>query len=159
MSPALRRQTLADLLHRSAVQEFIADAKARPGKISFASSGHYGTTHMPMAMLSRAAGIELNHVAYRGAGPAMNDVIAGQIGCLAAAPATAKPQELGGNIRTLACVGAQRIAAFPDAPTFKEIGLPEVECYIWAGLFAPRGTPQPIIDKLRAAMQRWWTPK
>ena len=138
--------------HRT-IQEFIADAKARPGQITFASSGNYGTTHVPMEMLSRAAGIKLQHVPYRGAGPAMNDVIAGQINCLAAAPATTKPQKQAGNIRTLASFGAERVAAFPDVPTFREIGFPEAEYYIWAGLFAPQGTPQPVVDRLRAAMR------
>ncbi len=134
------------------VQDFIADAKARPGKITYASSGFYGTTHVPMEMLSHAAGIKLTHVAYRGAGPAMNDVIAGQIDALAAAPATAKPQELAGNIRTLASFGAERVEAFPNVPTFREIGFPDVEYYIWAGLFAPLGTPKSIVDRLRVAM-------
>ena len=136
------------------IQEFIADAKTRPNTITYASSGYYGAAHVPMEMFSQAAGIKLVHVPYRGAGPAMNDVVAGQVNTLSSAPATSKPQTDAGNIRTLACFGAERIPSFPDVPTFREIGLPEVEYYIWAGLFAPRGTPEPIVMKLRAAMRQ-----
>jgi tripartite-type tricarboxylate transporter receptor subunit TctC len=134
-------------------QDFIADAKARPDAIAYASSGNYGTTHLAMEMLCHAASLKLVHVPYRGVGPAMNDVVSGQIKVAAAAPASAKPQSDAGNIRVLGIFGAERIASYPGIPTFIELGFAGVECYIWAGLFAPSQTPNPIMTRLRGAMR------
>ena len=136
------------------IQEFIVDARTRPNTISFASSGYYGAAHVPMEMFCQSAGIKLVHVPYRGAGPAMNDVVAGQVDTLTSAPTTAKPQHDAGNIRTLAVFAAERIGAFPNVPTLKELGYKDVEYYIWAGLFTPRGTPEPVVRRLRDAMRQ-----
>ena len=132
-------------------KEFVEDAKKRPGQISFSSSGIYGTLHMAMELLSNAAGIKLRHVPYGGAGPALTALLGGHVDALASGPAVVLPQIKAGKLRALAGWGDKRVAALPEVPTFRELGYPEAEFYIWAGLFAPRGTPEPVLAKLREA--------
>ena len=136
------------------VAELVADAKARPGLIPYGSSGPYGTLHVSMEMFTTNAGIRLNHIPYRGAGPALNDLISGNILALASAPGVLKPQVEAGTVRVLANFGAERVASFPDTPTFKQLGFADVEFYIWAGLFAPAGLPPEIVTRLRDAMRQ-----
>src|SRR3954453_15070462 len=119
------------------VQELVEDAKKRPGQIPYGSSGPYGTLHVAMEMFANAAGIKLLHVPYRGAGPALTGLLAGQVQALASAPGVLKPQGDAGGVRVLANWGPARIDSFPDVPTFKELGYPDVEFLIRAGLFAP----------------------
>ena len=133
--------------------EFIADAKKRPAQISYSSSGVYGTLHMAMELLSHAAGIKLRHVPYAGAGPAMTAILGGHVDALASGPAVVLPQIKAGKLRALAGWGDRRVAALPDVPTFKELGYPDAEFYIWAGVFAPRGTPEPVLAKLRDTLR------
>jgi tripartite-type tricarboxylate transporter receptor subunit TctC len=135
------------------VAEMVADAKKRPGEIAYGSSGPYGTLHVSMEMFTGSAGIRLNHVPYRGAGPALNDLLSGQIKALASAPGVLKPQVDAGKIRVLANFGAERVPTFPDVPTFRELGFADVEFYIWGGLFVPRATPPEIVTRLRDAMR------
>jgi tripartite-type tricarboxylate transporter receptor subunit TctC len=135
------------------VVDMIADAKKRPGEIAYGSSGPYGTLHVSMEMFTGSAGIKLNHVPYRGAGPALNDLLSGQIKALASAPGVLKPQADAGKIRVLANFGAERVPSFPDVPTFRELGFAGVEFYIWGGLFVPRATPSEIVTRLRVAMR------
>jgi tripartite-type tricarboxylate transporter receptor subunit TctC len=132
-------------------KEFIEDAKKRPNQISYSSSGIYGTLHMAMELLSHAAGIKLRHVPYNGAGPALTALLGGHVDALASGPSVVLPQIKAGKLRALAGWGEKRVAALPDVPTFKELGYPEAEFYIWAGLFAPKGTPEPVLAKLREA--------
>ena len=136
------------------IKDFIADAKARPGAIAYGSSGPFGTLHVSMEMFAIAADIKLLHVPYRGAAPAISDLLGGQIQALASAPGTLKQHVDAGTLRVLANFGGERLAAFPDIPTFKELGFPDVEFYIWAGLFVPKGLPQPIVTKLRDTMRQ-----
>jgi tripartite-type tricarboxylate transporter receptor subunit TctC len=136
------------------LQEFVDDAKRRPGQIPYGSSGPYGTLHVAMEMFATSAGIKLLHVPYRGAGPAVTGLLAGQIQALASAPGVLKPHVDGGGMRVLANWGAQRIPSFPDLPTFKELGYLDVEFYIWAGLFGPKGLPEPVVTRLREAMKQ-----
>jgi len=135
------------------VKEFVEDAKKRPGEISFSSSGVYGTLHMATEMLSHAAGIKLKHVPYGGAGPALTAILGGHVDMLASGPAVVIPHIKAGKLRPLAGWGAKRVASLPDVPTFKELGY-DIEFYIWAGLFAPRGTPQPVLKKLRDTLRQ-----
>jgi tripartite-type tricarboxylate transporter receptor subunit TctC len=135
------------------VADMVADAKKRPGEIAYGSSGPYGTLHVSMEMFTGSAGIKLNHVPYRGAGPALNDLLSGQIKALASAPGVLKPQADAGKIRVLANFGAERVPSFPDVPTFRELGFADVEFYIWGGLFVPRATPPEIVTRLREAMR------
>jgi len=136
------------------LQDLVEDAKKRPGTIPYGSSGAYGTLHVAMEMFATEAGLKLLHVPYRGAGPAVTGLLAGQIQALASAPGVLKEHVDAGTVRILANWGAQRIDSFPDVPTFKELGYPGVEFYIWAGLFLPRGVPEPIMTQLRDAMRR-----
>ena len=134
------------------IADFIADAKARPGAIAYGSSGPFGTLHISMEMFAIAAGIKLLHVPYRGAAPAISDLLGGQIQALASAPGTLKQHVDAGTLRVLANFGGERLAAFPSLPTFKELGYPDVEFYIWAGLFTQKALPAPIMTRLREAM-------
>ncbi len=132
-------------------KEFIEDAKKRPNQISYSSSGIYGTLHMAMELLSHAAGIKLRHVPYAGAGPALTAILGGHVDALASGPSVILPQIKAGKLRPLAGWGDKRVASLPEVPTFKELGYPEAEFYIWAGLFAPKGTPEPVLARLREA--------
>lgn len=135
------------------VKDLVDDARSRPGMIPYGSSGTYGTLHVAMEMFAAAAGIKLLHVPYRGAGPALNDLLSGQIQALASAPGVLKQQVDAGNLRILANWGAQRIASFPETPTFIELGYKDVEFYIWAGVVAPAAVPPSVQHKLRAAVR------
>jgi tripartite-type tricarboxylate transporter receptor subunit TctC len=131
--------------------EFIEDARKRPGQISYSSSGIYGTLHMAMELLSHAAGVKLRHIPTTGAGPALNAILGGHVDALASGPAVILPHIKAGKLRALAGWGDKRVAALPEVPTFRELGFPDAEFYIWAGLFAPRGTPEPVLARLREA--------
>jgi tripartite-type tricarboxylate transporter receptor subunit TctC len=133
--------------------DFIEDAKKRPGQISFSSSGVYGTLHMAMELLSHAAGIKLRHVPYAGAGPALTAILGGHVDALASGPAVVLPHIKAGKLRALAGWGDKRVAALPEVPTFKELGYPDAEFYIWAGVFAPKATPEPVLAKLRDTLR------
>ena len=134
------------------LQDFVDDAKKRPGQIPYGSSGPYGTLHVAMEMFAASAGIKLLHVPFRGAGPALTALLSGTVQAMASAPGTLKQQVDDGKMRVLANWGAQRIASFPDLPTFRELGYKDVEFYIWAGLFAQSALPAPIMTRLREAM-------
>lgn len=133
------------------VAEFVEDAKKRPGVITYASSGYYGAGHIAMEMILHAAGIKLVHVPYRGGGPALADVLAGQVNCMCSGPGPIM-QHRDRSVRVLASQGAERIPSFPDVPTFKELGYDTVEFYLWAALFGQKGLPAPVVSKLREAM-------
>ena len=130
--------------------EFIAHAKANPGRISFGSSGNYGTMHVPMEQLKGATGTFMLHVPYTGAGPAIVGLLGGQVEALASGPASVAGHIKSGRMRALAHWGEGRLALLPDVPSFKELGV-NITYLQWAGLFAPAGTPQPVVDKLREA--------
>jgi tripartite-type tricarboxylate transporter receptor subunit TctC len=136
------------------IAEFIEAAKAKPGEIPYGSSGTYGTLHVAMEMLAASAGIRLLHVPFQGAGPAITALLSGQIQALASAPGTLTQHVRDGRLRVLGCWGKDRVAAFPDVPTFMESGFPDVEFYIWAGIFAPAATPAPVMGVLRNAVRQ-----
>ena len=136
------------------VKEFVEAAKAQPGIIPYGSSGSYGTLHVAMEMFAANAGIKLSHIPYRGAGPALVDLLSGQVKALASAPGVLKQHADAGTIRLLANWGSERLAAFPNLPTFRELGYQDTEFYIWAGLFAPAKVPEPILAQIRAAMRQ-----
>ena len=135
------------------LKEFVGDAKKRPGEISYSSSGVYGTLHMAMEMLTHGAGLNLKHVPYSGAGPALTALLGGHVDTLASGPAVVIPQIKAGKIRPLAGWGAKRVAALPDVATFKELGY-DIEFYIWAGLFAPRGTSPAVMKTIRESVKQ-----
>ena len=135
------------------LKQFVDDAKKRPGAISYSSSGVYGTLHMAMEMLTHAAGIQLKHVPYSGAGPALTAILGGHVDTLASGPAVVIPHIKAGKLRPLAGWGAKRVASLPDVATFKELGY-DIEFYIWAGMFAPRGTPPAVMKTIRGAVKQ-----
>ena len=132
------------------LQDFVADAKRRPGAITYGSSGNYGTMHMPMEMFAGSAGIRLLHVPYTGAGPAVVGLLGGNIDAVASGPSTVIQHVKAGKLRVLASWGDKRLASLPDIPTLSESGYDAV-FFQWSGLFAPAGTPEPIVAKLREA--------
>lgn len=132
------------------VQEFLEDAKKRPGVINYGSSGNYGTMHVPMEILSQAAGVKLSHIPYTGAGPAVVALLGGQINAVSSGPATVLQHIKAGKLRALAHWGTGPLAALPDVPSLKDAGL-QVEYAQWSGLFIPALTPEPVAQRLRAA--------
>ncbi len=135
------------------LKDFVAAAKANPGKINYSSSGVYGTLHVAMEIFANAADIKLFHVPYQGGGPAVTALLGGQVEALASGPAAAIGQIKAGKMRALAAWSDKRIPMMPDLPTFKELGY-DAEFYIWSGVFAPAGTPDPIQRKLRDAVRQ-----
>jgi len=132
------------------LQEFVADAKRRPGAITYGSSGNYGTMHMPMEMFAGAAGIKLLHVPYTGGGPAVVALLGGNVDAISSGPSTVIQHVKAGKLRVLASWGDKRLASLPDIPTLSEAGFDAV-FFQWSALFAPAGTPEPILTKLREA--------
>ena len=131
------------------VKELIALAKAQPGKLSIASGGTGATTHLMAELLQSHAGIKLTHVPYKGAGPALTDVVAGQIPATFTSMATAAPFAQSGRLRILGVTSAKRLPAFPDVATFEESGVAGLVVEHWWGIMAPAGVPKPIVEKLR----------
>lgn len=137
-------------LQAQSVRELVALAKAQPGRIAIASGGTGATTHLAAELLQIRSGIRLTHVPYKGAGPAMTDVVGGQVPITFTSMATAAPFAKAGRVRILGVTSAKRLAAFPDVPTFEESGVPGMVFEHWWGVMAPAGTPRPIVDKLHA---------
>lgn len=130
--------------------EFIAYARANPKKINYGSSGNYGTMHVPMEMLGSLTGASFTHVPFTGAAPAVTALLGGSLDAVASGPSTVVQHVRAGKLRVLASWGPERHPALPDVPTLRELGV-TVEFAQWAGLFAPSGTPEPIINALRKA--------
>jgi len=130
------------------LQELVDDAKKRPNQIIFSSSGLYGALHLPTALLAKAAGIEMRHLPTNGGGPALTALLGNNAQVLVSSVAAANAHIKAGKARALACFSSKRAQALPEVPTLKELGL-DVEFSLWVGLFAPKGTPDAIIAKLR----------
>ncbi len=128
------------------VKELIALAKRQPGKLTFASGGNGSSNHLAGELLKLLAGVDLLHVPYKGAGPAMIDVMAGHVDMMLGAAGLAEARA--GRVKVLGVTSAQRAAAAPDLPTLAEAGVKGYESTIWFGLLAPAGTPQPIVNRL-----------
>lgn len=135
------------------VKELVDDARKRPDDIVYSHSGLYGPSHLPMEMLSQAAGIKMRGLPAVGGGPTMQLVLGGSAAMWSSPPAMAVPQVAAGKMRALASFGAKRHPGFPDVPTLKEQGY-DVEFYVWAGAFAPAGTPPPVLATLRDAIRK-----
>jgi tripartite-type tricarboxylate transporter receptor subunit TctC len=135
------------------IDDVVEDAKKNPGKISYASSGIYGTYHVATEMFAHAAGIKLHHIPYGGGGPALVGLVGGQVDIALLGPSVAIGQIKAGKLRPLASWGGKRLASMPEVPTLKERGY-NVEYYIWSGLLAPAGTPEKVLKTLRDAMRQ-----
>jgi tripartite-type tricarboxylate transporter receptor subunit TctC len=129
------------------VQEFIAYVKQNPGKVDYASSGNGSGQHLFAAMFASMAGLSMNHVPYRGSGQATADLLAGQVPVSIPGTAGMMGHIKAGKLRPLATTGSRRSEALPDVPALGEV-IPGYAAYVWMGLFAPKGTPQPIVDRL-----------
>ena len=132
------------------LQDFIDDARKRPGAITYGSSGNYGTMHVPMEMFAHAANVKMLHVPFTGGGPAVIALLGGQVDALSTGPSTVLQHVKAGKVRVLASWGDKRLASLPDVRTLAEAGYDAV-FFQWSALFAPAGTPEPIVAKLRAA--------
>jgi tripartite-type tricarboxylate transporter receptor subunit TctC len=129
------------------IKELIAAARAKPGRINYASSGPGTGGHMSVELLKSMTGIDVVHIPYKGAGPALLDVIAGQVQMMCTSPLAAMPHVKAGKLRALATTGLKRSPSTPDLPTVAET-LPGYQTTLWYGLFAPAGTPQPVLRRL-----------
>ncbi len=132
------------------LQDFIALARARPGKMTYGSSGNGSSNHLTGAMLMSAAKLDMVHVPYKGGGPGMIALLGGEIDMMVAQIPSSKQLHVAGKVRALAISGAKRSPALPDVPTMIESGLPGFDATSWYCVVAPAGTPKPIIDKLNA---------
>ncbi len=130
------------------VKELIALARAKPKLLTYASSGSGGISHLAAHLFSSMAGIELLHVPYKGMGPGLTDVVAGQVNMVFPDPAVALPHVRAGRLNALGVTGAKRVPSAPNIPTLAEAGVPGYEVPVWYGYLAPRGTPRVVIDKI-----------
>jgi tripartite-type tricarboxylate transporter receptor subunit TctC len=144
VNPAFEAKTFKD---------YVAYAKANPGKLAFATSGAGSSNHLLGARLQQVIGAEMVHVPYRGAGPAMIDTIAGNVPSMFDSLPSAAPHIKAGKVRALAVSSDERNPAFPDVPTMKEQGFPDLISYSWFGISVPAKTPAPIVDRLASEMQ------
>jgi tripartite-type tricarboxylate transporter receptor subunit TctC len=135
------------------VDDLVTAARERPGKLNCASSGVGTTAHLGCEMLNRAAKVDIVHVPYKGAGPALIDLLGGRVEIMFAVP-TIMDQVKSGQVRALAVTGPQRNPNLPEIPTVAEAGLAELEFGSWNGLHVPVGTPKPVIAKINAAAAR-----
>ena len=134
----------------NSVRELIAAAKAQPGKIDYASSGNGSAQHLVSALFASMAGIELNHVPYKGSGPAMQDLLGGQVKVSFAGIPNVLPHVKAGRLRALAVSTPQRSPDLPDVPTAAEAGVPGYQATLWLNLAAPAGTPGEIVQRVYA---------
>ena len=132
------------------IRELIAAAKAQPGKIDYASSGNGSAQHLVSALFASMAGIELNHVPYKGSGPAMQDLLGGQVKVSFAGIPNVLPHVKAGRLRALAVSTPQRSPDLPDVPTAAEAGVPGYQATLWLNLAAPAGTPGEIVQRIYA---------
>jgi tripartite-type tricarboxylate transporter receptor subunit TctC len=137
----------------NSVQELIARAKAKPGTIFFGSSGNGSTNHLAGELLKSVTGIDIVHVPYKGAAPAMNDLVAGHIPMMFDNIPAVLPQVRAKTINAIAVAGSRRASALPDVPTVAESGVPGFEASAWFGLVAPAKTPAPILAKLESDVE------
>jgi tripartite-type tricarboxylate transporter receptor subunit TctC len=136
------------------IRDFIALAKARPGQMVFASTGAGSNTHLALELFAGEAKIKVTHVPYKGAGPAVSDVIAGHAQALVADLPVLSPHLKSGKLRALAITGLDRTPLFPDIPSMKELGYPQVNSRNWYALLAPARTPPEIVSRLNEAVRQ-----
>jgi tripartite-type tricarboxylate transporter receptor subunit TctC len=134
-------------------KDFVVDMRKNPTKFNYGSSGNYGTMHVPMEQLKAAEKFSITHIPYTGAGPAVIGLLGGQVDALATGPASVVSHIKSGKVRALAHWGEGRLAALPDVPSFKELGIP-AEFAQWSGIFVPANTPDDIVAKLRDAVRQ-----
>jgi len=132
------------------MKELIDLAKREPGKLHYSSPGNGGPQHLAMELVKLETGMDIVHVPYKAAAGALTDVVGGHVDATVAAVQTAHPQVQAGKLRALAVMSAERSPAYPDVPTMKEQGLPDLEVETWYGAFVPAGTPEQVVQKLNS---------
>ena len=135
------------------LQELIDMARASPGKVIYGSAGHGNLTHIAGEMFQVMAGVKLNHVPYKSAGPAINDLLGGQIPLMFGPSPAVMPMVQAGRLRPLAFTGLKRSAQLPALPTVDELGIKGYEATGWYGIYGPRGTPRAVVDRISAAVR------
>jgi tripartite-type tricarboxylate transporter receptor subunit TctC len=135
-------------------KQLIDTAKGKPNSIAYGSPGNGSTPHMAIELFARAAGIDLQHIPYRGGSPAITDVIGGQLPLVAVNALEVLPHAKSGKLKVLAVLSTNRSSIFPDVPTIAETGFPGFEASVWYGLVAPAATPKPIVQKLHEEVQK-----
>ena len=154
----ISRFPLALVVHPSfeakTVKEFLAYARANPGKLNYASPGNGSPHHLAMEMFKNRTNTFLTHIPYRGAAPAMQDVMGGQVPCMFLDLAAGLPVIQSGKVRALAIGSAKRVAALPDVPTLAEAGVPNTEVYAFQGILAPAGMPAAITARLNGDLNK-----
>jgi tripartite-type tricarboxylate transporter receptor subunit TctC len=140
-------------LPAKSLKEVIALARAKAGQLTYSTSGIYGALHMPMEMFLHAAKLKMRAVHTTGGGPAITALLGGHVEMTVGGPAAIASHVKAGRLRPIVSWGAKRSEAFPDVLTFKEQGY-DIEYYIWAGMFAPRGTPEPVMKTVRDAVHK-----
>ena len=136
------------------LQEMIEAARKAPGAVAYGSSGNYSAVHVPMEMIALNAGVKFNHIAYQGGGPALTAVMGGHVVATMVSPAAAIPQVKRCDLRALAVTGSRRIPTMPDTPTVIESGIPDVDFYLWVGVFEPAQLPENIGQAIRDGMTK-----
>ncbi|WP_156381174.1 MULTISPECIES: tripartite tricarboxylate transporter substrate binding protein [Aminobacter] len=139
------------------VQELIALLKAEPDKYAYASSGNGTPLHLSGELFKAMAGVSIQHIPYKGAGPALNDVVGNQVPIMFDNLPSSSSHIKGGTLRALGVTTAERAPSFPDVPTIAESGVPGYETYTWNALFAPAGTPKEVVDRLNASANKAMT--
>src|SRR5258705_6990898 len=136
------------------MREFVALVKSQPGKLYYSSPGNGGPQHLAMELLKLETGMDIVHVPYKGAAGAIADLVGGHVQAMISALQTVAPHVHSGRLRMLAVMSAKRSDAFPDVPTLKEAGMPELEVETWYAMFAPAGTPAPIVGRGNAEINQ-----
>lgn len=136
------------------INQLVDFAKKNPGALDFSNAGVGSTSHLVAAMFASKAGIKIEPIAYKGAGPALNDLMGDQVDAMFDQTNTALPQTRGGKVRALALTSAQRMDQFPNVPTMKESAVPEFQVSTWYGLYAPKNTPDTVVQTMYKAYQQ-----
>ena len=135
-------------------KDLVALAKSKPGQLNFASSGQGSVIHLATELFDSMAGVKMNHIPYKGTGPALTDTIGGQTDLFFSSTATALPHVQSGKLRAIAVTTAKRIPALPNVPTVAESGVPGYEVILWHGLIGPKGLPRPVVDRINGEVTK-----
>ena len=136
------------------VKELVALAKSKPGELTFASSGQGSVIHLATELFGSMAKVKMNHIPYKGTGPALTDTISGQTNIFFSSTATVMPHVKAGRLRAIAVTTAKRIPALPEVPTIAESGVPGYDVTLWHGLIGPKGLPRAIVDRINGELTK-----
>ena len=136
------------------IKELIALAKAKPGEVTFASSGQGSVIHLATELFDTMASVKMNHIPYKGTGPALTDTLAGQTNVFFSSTANAMPHVKAGKLRAIAVTTAKRIPALPEVPTVAESGVPGYDVVLWHGLIGPKGLPKAVVDRISSEVNK-----